>query len=186
MDKLWTTKDVFFDLAIVNKYFCRKYLMMIFVDDTAKKKNSKIGDIVIKQYGDKTVVSKYPDMSNIIPSDSQKQKRSRFAEAVAYAKTINNSLILRNDLLKRQDSSMLFLKLFRSAIGRCESCGGAARLKCSKCTAARYCSQECRRDDWSMHKHLCRTYDLENLKKRLNKLVRSLEFRTFDYLIKIA
>jgi hemoglobin-like flavoprotein len=64
-------------------------------------RNSKIGDIVIKQYGDRTVVSKYPDMSNIIPSDSQKQKRSRFAEAVAYAKTINNSAILRNDLIKR-------------------------------------------------------------------------------------
>ena len=101
MDKMWTMKADFFDLALVNKYFCRKYCKMIFVEETAKKKNSKIGDIVIKQYGDKTVVSKYPDMSNIIPSDSQKQKRSRFAEAVAYAKTINNSPILRNDLLKR-------------------------------------------------------------------------------------
>lgn len=61
----------------------------------------RIGDIVIKQYGDKTVVSKYPDMSNIIPSDSQKEKRSRFAEAVAYAKTINSSPILKADYLKR-------------------------------------------------------------------------------------
>jgi len=61
----------------------------------------RIGDIVIKQYGDKTVVSKYPDMSNIIPSDSQKEKRSRFAEAVAYAKTINSSPVLKADYLKR-------------------------------------------------------------------------------------
>jgi hypothetical protein len=61
----------------------------------------RIGDIVIKQYGDKTVVSKYPDMSNIIPSDSQKEKRNRFAEAVAYAKTINSSPILKADYLKR-------------------------------------------------------------------------------------
>ena len=65
------------------------------------KKPSKLGEIVIKKYGDKTVVSKYPDMSNIVPSGSQKAKRSRFADAVAYAKTINNSDILRNDFLKR-------------------------------------------------------------------------------------
>lgn len=66
-----------------------------------QKKNNKIGDLVIKKYGDKTVVSKYPDMSNIIPSGSQKEKRNRFAEAVAYAKTINNSTVLRNDFLRR-------------------------------------------------------------------------------------
>ncbi len=66
-----------------------------------KVKKSKLGDIVIKQYGDKTVVSKYPDMSNIIPSSSQVQKRNRFAEAVAYARTINNSQILKKDLVQR-------------------------------------------------------------------------------------
>ncbi|MEQ1553269.1 MAG: hypothetical protein ABL929_03765 [Ferruginibacter sp.] len=67
-----------------------------------KSNTSKMGDIVIKQYGDKTVVSKYPDMSNIVPSQSQVQKRSRFAQAVAYAKTINNSPIFRADFLKRK------------------------------------------------------------------------------------
>ena len=64
-------------------------------------RKSMIGEIVIKQYGDKTVVSKFPDMSNIIPSSSQKEKRSRFAEGVAYAKTINNSPVLKADFLKR-------------------------------------------------------------------------------------
>lgn len=74
---------------------------MLFVEEKVGKKNSRLGDIVIKKYGDKTVVSKYPDMSNIIPSDSQKEKRMRFAEAVSYAKTINGSDILKNDFLKR-------------------------------------------------------------------------------------
>jgi hypothetical protein len=73
------------------------------LERTVQKSNkSKIGDIVIKQYGDKTVVSKYPDMSNIIPSDSQIKKRSRFADAVAYAKTINNSPVFRADFIKRK------------------------------------------------------------------------------------
>ena len=70
-------------------------------EEYIKKKSPKLGDIVIKKYGDKTVVSKYPDMSNIIPSESQKEKRNRFAEAVFYAKTINGSYILKNDFVKR-------------------------------------------------------------------------------------
>lgn len=74
---------------------------MPLLEENVIKKNSRIGDIVIKKYGDKTVVSKYPDMSNIIPSGAQREKRSRFAEAVSYAKTINSSTILRNDFLKR-------------------------------------------------------------------------------------
>ncbi len=44
--------------------------------------------LVIKQYANGTVVSRYPDMSNIKPSKKQKEKRSRFSEAVAYARAI--------------------------------------------------------------------------------------------------
>lgn len=75
--------------------------MAITENTMLRSMKGRIGDIVIKQYGDKTVVSKYPDMSNIIPSDSQKEKRSRFAEAVAYAKTINSSPVLKADYLRR-------------------------------------------------------------------------------------
>ncbi len=75
--------------------------MAITENTMLRSMKGRIGDIVIKQYGDKTVVSKYPDMSNIIPSDSQKEKRNRFAEAVAYAKTINSSPVLKADYLKR-------------------------------------------------------------------------------------
>ena len=46
--------------------------------------------IVIKRYGKKTVVSAYPDMSRVKPSKLQKIKRKSFADAVAYAKAINN------------------------------------------------------------------------------------------------
>ncbi len=51
--------------------------------------------LVFKQYGKKTVVSRYPDMSRIKPSSLQKEKRSRFAEAVAYAQRINNDPVLK-------------------------------------------------------------------------------------------
>jgi hypothetical protein len=44
--------------------------------------------IVVKQYGDKTVITKYPDMSGVKPSKLQKQTRKKFALAIAYAQSI--------------------------------------------------------------------------------------------------
>ena len=55
--------------------------------------------IVIKQYGNKTVVSKYPDMSKVKASTRQKNNRSVFKEAVAYAKSINRDPGKRKDYL---------------------------------------------------------------------------------------
>ena len=43
-------------------------------------------NIVFKNYGSKTVVSAYPDMSNIKLSAKQKKENNRFKEAMAYAK----------------------------------------------------------------------------------------------------
>jgi len=56
-----------------------------------KEMQGRLGkDLVIKQYGKKTVVSNYPDMSNVKPSKEQKNKRKLFAKAVAYAREIIN------------------------------------------------------------------------------------------------
>jgi hypothetical protein len=45
-------------------------------------------ELVFKKYGDKTVVSRYPDMSHVKPTLLQQEKRKLFAEAVAYAREI--------------------------------------------------------------------------------------------------
>jgi hypothetical protein len=57
--------------------------------------------IVVKKYGKKTVISAYPDMSNVRPSKLQKIKRRSFAEAVAYARAINNDPV-RKALYKKK------------------------------------------------------------------------------------
>jgi hypothetical protein len=57
--------------------------------------------LVFKQYGKKTVVSRYPDMSKVVPSELQKEQRSCFAEAVAYAKTINNDPVMKAKYAKK-------------------------------------------------------------------------------------
>ena len=51
--------------------------------------------LVFKQYGKKTVVSRYPDMSNVKPSVLQLENQTRFGKAVAYAKAINNDPVLK-------------------------------------------------------------------------------------------
>lgn len=43
-------------------------------------------ELVFKQYGDKTIISSTPDMSGIKPSKAQKKERSKFKEAMAWAK----------------------------------------------------------------------------------------------------
>lgn len=57
--------------------------------------------LVFKQYGKKTVVTRYPDMSKVVPSDLQKKQRSSFGEAVAYAKTINNDPVIKAKYAKK-------------------------------------------------------------------------------------
>ncbi len=46
--------------------------------------------IVIKQYRNGTVITKYPDMTGITASGSQRECRNLFKEAVAFAREINN------------------------------------------------------------------------------------------------
>lgn len=43
--------------------------------------------VVLKQYGDATVVSSFPDMSNVTLTEKQKKENRRFSEAMAYAKS---------------------------------------------------------------------------------------------------
>lgn len=64
--------------------------MAVVKDLLTKGLSGKVGEKVYKRYKDKTVMQKYPDMSQIQPSELQKQKRNKFAEAVPYAKAINN------------------------------------------------------------------------------------------------
>jgi hypothetical protein len=44
--------------------------------------------LVFKKYGNKTIVTKYPDMGGIKASQLQEVKRNKFKEAVAYAQSI--------------------------------------------------------------------------------------------------
>jgi len=53
--------------------------------------SGRIGkELVIKKYGDKVVLSKYPDMSKVKPCKWQLEGRERIKEATAYALSILN------------------------------------------------------------------------------------------------
>jgi hypothetical protein len=67
-----------------------------------KKISGQLGkQLVLKQYGDRTVITQYPDMSRIKPSALQKHKRNVFKEAVAYAKDISRNPDLKKKYLKK-------------------------------------------------------------------------------------
>ena len=66
------------------------------------KMRGKIGkQIVVKQYGKKTVITAYPDMSNVKPSKLQKLKRKMFAAAIEYARTIVNDPVKKAAYAKK-------------------------------------------------------------------------------------
>jgi hemoglobin-like flavoprotein len=57
--------------------------------------------IVVKQYGNKTVITAYPDMSHVKPSKQQKQQRKLFAAAIAYAQSIVHDPVRKEAYAKK-------------------------------------------------------------------------------------
>lgn len=71
-------------------------------EDPLSKLSGHIGKkVVVKQYGNKTIVTAYPDMSKVKPSKKQKQKRNLFKEAVAYAQNIIRDPALKKKYAKK-------------------------------------------------------------------------------------
>ena len=56
---------------------------------------------VIKQYRNKQVVTRYPDMSRIVPTTKQKVRRRLFARAVRYAQSIYGKPELKAEWRRR-------------------------------------------------------------------------------------
>lgn len=66
--------------------------------------------LLFRQCGGKTIVSKFPDRSTVIYSDKQKQERRRFADAVSFAR-----VVIANRSLKEDYSIKAAVLGFRSA-----------------------------------------------------------------------
>lgn len=58
-------------------------------------------EIVFKQYKDKTIVSRYPDMSKHKATERQKIQRNVMTEANAYASRIKRDPVLRAEYEKK-------------------------------------------------------------------------------------
>jgi len=64
--------------------------------------SGKLGDqLIVKQYAYGTVMSKYPDMSNVKFNDKQKAAQEQFRQSCIYAKSINDDPVLRAAAEKR-------------------------------------------------------------------------------------
>lgn len=56
---------------------------------------------VIKHYGKRIVMTKFPDMSNIVASTQQRKCRNLFTEAVVYAKSVIADPLLKKEWQRR-------------------------------------------------------------------------------------
>ncbi|GAO43657.1 hypothetical protein [Flavihumibacter petaseus] len=63
-------------------------------------------EIVIRTIRGKTFVSKYPDMSGVVPSEEQLKYKSKFSEAVAYAQSIINDPVKKAAYPVREGKSV--------------------------------------------------------------------------------
>jgi len=50
--------------------------------------SGRVGNVIFKNYGNKTVISKVPDMSNVVKSAKQIENQELFSDAHYYAKGI--------------------------------------------------------------------------------------------------
>ena len=78
-------------------------------------------ELVFKRYKDKTVVSKYPDMTKVRPSPRQKNERSFFREAIKFAQLVNRIPELRALYEKElQPGESVFHKAKAEYMNRCK------------------------------------------------------------------
>ncbi|ACU61821.1 hypothetical protein [Chitinophaga pinensis] len=71
---------------------------------------------VVKKRRGTAIISKYPDMSNVVPSDLQKTERSRFAAAIKYAKSIVHDPVLKANY-KRHPGSTVYHSAIKDYLG---------------------------------------------------------------------
>ena len=95
-----------------------------------KELSGQIGkELVFKQYGDKTVVSKYPDMSRRKLSPAQRQVNETMAEANYEARRIladeglRNAAQVRLNVKRNKLYTALIKEYFRNARGEKETSG---------------------------------------------------------------
>lgn len=67
-----------------------------------KNYHGRMGDIVFRCVGEKSIMSKRPDCSKVIKSEAQKTNMKRFTAAVIYAKKVLNNPRLREFYRKKR------------------------------------------------------------------------------------
>jgi hypothetical protein len=60
-----------------------------------------------------------------------------------------------------------YLSVLHSSRAQCCICGAVAKSKCSKCQVVRYCSPQCQKADWKLHKTYCGPCTVEDIVREI-------------------
>ncbi len=78
--------------------------------------SGKVGNVIFKIYGDKTVVSKYPDMSGVVKTEKQLENQYLFKAAHFQAKSMLADPIRKAEFVKTLPEGKI---AYYAAVSKC-------------------------------------------------------------------
>jgi DUF917 family protein len=83
-----------------------------------KMYSGRVGDIVLRNYGGKSVMAKRPDCSKVIRSEAQLENQKRFAKAVIISKAVKNDP-QRAEFYSEKKKKMKYKDVYHASMSDC-------------------------------------------------------------------
>jgi len=80
--------------------------------------SGRVGDIVLRNYGGKSVMAKRPDCSKVVKSEAQLENQKRFAKAVKISKAVKNDPQRSKDYSEKK-KKMKYKDVYHAAMCDC-------------------------------------------------------------------
>jgi DUF917 family protein len=83
-----------------------------------KMYSGRVGDIVLRNYGGKSVMAKRPDCSKVVKSPAQLANQNKFAKAVTYSKAVKNDPQLSENYSEKKKKTK-YKDVYHAAMSDC-------------------------------------------------------------------
>ena len=80
--------------------------------------SGRVGDIVLRNYGGRSVMAKRPDCSKVVKSEAQLENQKKFAKAVRISKAVKNDPQLSANYSEKK-KKMKYKDVYHAAMSDC-------------------------------------------------------------------